>query len=320
MRKVILTVLLTFIILSPANAQGSFNSISIEVYNTGYVRVTEIFVPSNVTVVIEVPLLTKDVEALSVADENGNPVPFEQNGSTVEVYLTANVSFLNITYFTTELTSKQGDVWTLTFSSPIPVTVTFPSGTVIVDLSDVPLKISGNSITMPPGNQSISYTLPLPITETTTETSTTSTITETSTTKTTSSSTTKTSTTAQTSSESRSSSSSPAPTSSPWPVLGAVVLVLLAGAGFFLWNRSGKGNTEGEDELVEKLKALDLSEEEMEALLYIHRHGGRARQADVRTALGLPKTTAWRMFNRLAERGLVRIYKKGKENWVELKL
>ncbi|WP_297497134.1 MarR family transcriptional regulator [Thermococcus sp.] len=318
MRKALILMLIILILLPPASAQGTFKSINIEVYNTGYVKVTELFVPSNITVVVEVPLLTKKVEALTVTDEKGNPIPFEQNGSAVEVYLTDNVSLLNVTYFTAELTSKQGDVWTLSFSSPVPVTVMFPSGTVIVDLSDVPRAISGNSITMPPGNQSISYTLPLPITKTTTETRTeTSTVSSTTTT-----STTTTTSMPQSSYETRSNSPRPTSTSSLWPVIGAVALVFLAGTAFFLMKsfRKEKQGNEGEGEILKKLKAFDLSDEEVEALLYIHRQGGRARQAEVRTALGLPKTTAWRMFNRLAERGLVRVYKKGKENWVELKL
>ena len=63
-----------------------------------------------------------------------------------------------------------------------------------------------------------------------------------------------------------------------------------------------------------------LNDDERRVLEYVYDRGGRARQSEVRNALGIPKTTAWRMFQRLEKRGLIRVYKKGKENWVELRL
>ncbi len=67
-----------------------------------------------------------------------------------------------------------------------------------------------------------------------------------------------------------------------------------------------------------RVERLGLSDEEKKAILYIFDRGGRVSQAQVREALGLPKTTAWRMFKRLEEKGVVKILKGKKEHWVEL--
>lgn len=73
------------------------------------------------------------------------------------------------------------------------------------------------------------------------------------------------------------------------------------------------------EEFEKKLEGLELNDEEKRVLLYIFDKGGRASQAEVREAIGLPKTTAWRMFKHLERKGLVKVIKGRKENWVELR-
>lgn len=304
--KKLLTVLtiLALLCIPSASAQGEIKSISMTVYETGYVKVREVFVPLNVSVIVAVPLLTGDVASIFVVDDKGNPLPFELNGSKVDVYFTGNVSEVVVTYFTAALTSKNNSLWTLRFSSNAPVTIHFPRGVIIVDLSDVPLSITENSITMPPGNQSVSYTLPVPSGPASTTT-------------------TSTGTTTSPSPPPTTSTTSIQPNSQPsgnntW-VYVLVTIPLIAGALYYI--RASKREVSmpmGRNEYLKRLEAYGLNDEEIKALLYVYDQGGKARQADVRKALGIPKTTAWRMFKRLEEKDLVRVYKKGKENWVEL--
>ncbi len=107
-----------------------------------------------------------------------------------------------------------------------------------------------------------------------------------------------------------------------------LVAVAVGGALWYFKGKTG-GNENSDDttniaqkisreDLEKKLNSMNLNDEEKKALLYIYDRGGRARQSDVRNELGIPKTTAWRMFQRLEKQGLVRVYKKGRENWVEL--
>ncbi|WP_297534554.1 MarR family transcriptional regulator [Thermococcus sp.] len=303
MKKFLAVVISALLFVPLVSGQGRFKSIDIVVYSAGYVKVTEVFVPSNLTVMVEVPLLTSDVAGLIVTSQNDTPLPFEKNGSRIDVYLTENVTEIKVVYFTASLTSKQGDVWTLKFSSPIPVTIHFPRGAIIVDLSDVPLSITGNTITMPPGNQTVSYTLPLPTTSTT--------------------STTSTSAKPQPSTQSTSPTTSSRTPERSNGYLYALLIVPLVGAvgAYYLrgrFRKPGRTLPVGREEYEKGLDAYNLNDDEKRALLYIYDSGGKAKQADVRKALGIPKTTAWRMFKRLEEKGLVRVYKRGKENWVEL--
>jgi uncharacterized membrane protein len=95
----------------------------------------------------------------------------------------------------------------------------------------------------------------------------------------------------------------------------------VAGASAYILWRKGRGRSmPTREEFERKLDNVDLNEEERRALLYLFDRGGRASQAEVREAIGLPKTTAWRMFRRLEKKGLVKVLKGRKENWVELKL
>ena len=99
--------------------------------------------------------------------------------------------------------------------------------------------------------------------------------------------------------------------------------MLVAGAAYWYLRRPRGGveplGKEGLERFRKKIEGMeDLNDDERGALLYLIENGGKAPQSKVRSALGIPKTTAWRMFKRLEERGLVRVYKLGRENWVEL--
>ncbi|CAB49894.1 helix-turn-helix transcriptional regulator [Pyrococcus abyssi] len=84
--------------------------------------------------------------------------------------------------------------------------------------------------------------------------------------------------------------------------------------------RSGKEKKErySEDELRRLAKKYNLNDDELNAIKYLISVGGKCKQAELRRALNLPKTTVWRMVRRLEQMGLVKLYKVGRENWVEL--
>ena len=272
------------LILLPVSAQYDVSSMVLHVYEDGYVQVDISIVPDNYTSQVEVPLLGEHVENVMVTDESGNPLDFSEEHGKLLVY-TGTSGLINVSYYTPDLTSKAGIVWTLSVSSEVPFTIVLPQNAVVVDLSDIPEEIAGNSITMPPGNQSISYSLTgigIP---------------------------------SQAPSQSKSSSR----------VYALIAVLILAGAlvglAYAFRRRSagfgGRMPTRGEFEA--KLANLDLNDDERRALLYLFDRGGKASQAEVREAVGLPKTTAWRMFKRFERKGLVKILRGKKENWVELR-
>lgn len=331
MRKTLLVfpfILLIFML--PLVKAQEINSLELIVDPTGYVKVIEVVDLDNYSVVNVVPLLAKDVDALIVVDGKGNPLPYNLNGSYLEIL--GNSSMANITYYTASLTSKMGEVWSLRFNSNVSAKIVLPEGAIIVDLSDIPLEIAKNYIVMPPGNVSVSYILPPPSnTETATSSTSSSNLTvptqRTSTTRSGNPSAAFTSSTSSSASNTR--ALKPVSTSTSGgnglPLSALVFLSIVIALTGGLWYLKTKRRSSNEmqkvsrEEFERKLESLNLNDEEKRALLYIYERGGRARQSDVRTDLGIPKTTAWRMFQRLEKQGLVRIYKKGRENWVELR-
>ncbi|WP_297465606.1 helix-turn-helix domain-containing protein [Thermococcus sp.] len=303
----VLAISLMILLLPSISGQYSVESLSLGVYSDGYVKVSEVVLPENYTVSFSLPLPSVNVEGVVVLDENGNPLPYEINGSTLTVYF-ENATRVWITYYTPDLTSKSGAIWSLRFNSTVPVKITFPDNALIVGLTDIPLEITGNSILMPAGNHTISYVLQY---RPTTEVPTTS--------------------VPETTAESSNSSLPPHPGSSPntpdrdstnWITIGTLaLLVLAAGSVIYMKHRKDEEETDiSREDFAGRLKEYELTKDEEKALLYLFDRGGRARQAEIREMLGIPKTTAWRMFQRLEKQGLVRIYKKKRDNWVELRL
>lgn len=328
MRKLAAAVLL-LVFLPLVAGQATVETVLVEVYESGYVKVTQVVLPSEYSVAVEVPVLGGNITGLSVLDESGDPLLFEVNGSSLTVYALNSTTKIKITYFTASLTSKEGEIWNLSYSFPYPVTVKLPAGAVVVDLSDLPFTITANTITMPPGNQYVSYILPAPTStpEPTPTTTTTTSGTQSTPTNTTSSSTSSTTSTPQPTSTTPESTTPESPGTSSTagiksllPLIGLIVIVGVSALAYWGKKKTSAGDLPvSREEFREKLESLGLTEGEINALLYVYDQGGRAKQADVRKALGIPKTTAWRMFKRLEENGFVKVYKRGKENWVELR-
>ncbi|AHF80205.1 helix-turn-helix transcriptional regulator [Thermococcus paralvinellae] len=277
MRKIMILIGIALLVIPLVSAEFTVSDLELTICRDGYVKVYYQIIPSDYVVQISVPLLGENYENLIVEDENGKPLNFEVSGNSVIIYVN-NAQLIKVSYYTPDLTSKHGLVWTLNVSSPYSFKVVLPENSIVVDLSDIPLSISSNVISMPPGNQSISYTL-----EYNAERN-----------------------------------------------FQNVVYYFLAGvltiSAVFIGikrissKKVSKDIKVNKEAFLKKMEKFDLNDEEREALLYILEKGGRASQAEVRNALGLPKTTAWRMFKRLEKQGLVKIIKGRKENWIELTL
>ncbi|NJE06138.1 winged helix-turn-helix transcriptional regulator [Thermococcus sp. M36] len=307
----VLLIVLTFV--SSAEGQYAVESLGLTVYADGYVRIDQIIRPDNYTVGVSIPLLASNVEGLVVIDGNENPLPYEMNGTKLIVYF-ENATSIKITYYTPDLTSKNGAIWSVRFSSEVPVKITFPENAVIVDLTDIPIKINGNSLVMPAGNQSVSYVIQYRPGETAAPPTTTP----------------ESGTLSQTTTQNGTGTAPEVPgTETPTEgsqggaLIGAAAVIVLAVAGFVYFRTKGKETQSpgiSREDFERRLREYELTKDEEKALLYLFDRGGKAKQSEVREMLGIPKTTAWRMFQRLEKQGLVRVYKKKRENWVELKL
>lgn len=299
-RKLVVSILLLFVFSPLTLAQYTVENIELAVYEDGYVKVTQIITPDEYTVVVDVPLIGGNVKGLMVRDENNEPLLYKLNNSILFIYF-ENVTNILVTYYTPDLTSKDGPLWSINLTSEVPVTIIFPENAVIVGLNSVPLKIDKNKLIMPPGNISVSYVI-----ERNPSSATLGTEVE---------------------------SNPPSPpqqgvqqeTNTKWLFYAIPILAILIAGGYLLIKKQPSESSTSSfslplnrEEFQKKIEEMDLSRDEMRVLLYLYDRGGKAPQAEMKKMLNIPKTTAWRMFKRLEERGLIRIYKKRRENWVEL--
>lgn len=158
-RKSLVIFMITALILVPVvGGEYTVSSLVLTVYEDGYVKVECELLPADYASQIEVSLFGEHYENLFVENEDGNPLNFRLDNGSLLMY-SEDAQVIRVSYYTPDLTSKDGIVWTLKVSSESPFTVVLPENYIVVDRSDIPLEIAGNFITMPPGNQSVSYTL-----------------------------------------------------------------------------------------------------------------------------------------------------------------
>ncbi|WP_052696244.1 helix-turn-helix transcriptional regulator [Palaeococcus ferrophilus] len=310
-KKIFAAFLFLSLFLPLSAAQYTVESAELVVYPDGYVKVIEIVRPAEYTVAVSIPLLDDSPKGVIVVDETGSPIPYEITNSTLTAYF-ENASLIKVTYHTPALTSKEGSIWRIKLSSEIPVRFHLPDNAVVVKLSEVPLQVDKNHILMPAGNVSVSYTLEkfggAELADYSAEGS------------------------GDAPSTTAGEDASPAGSDVPSKGGRSGILYLIGlglvslGVGYsIVTKRKGEDPYEEDEglpvsreEYKRKLEESDLNSDEIRVLLYIYDRGGRTTQAEVKKMLNIPKTTAWRMFKRLEERGLVRVYKKRRENWVEL--
>ncbi|AMQ19605.1 helix-turn-helix transcriptional regulator [Thermococcus peptonophilus] len=305
LKKVLAAFLFLSLFLPFSAAQYTVEFNELVVYPDGYVKVVQAVRPAEYTVAVSIPLLDESPQGVMVVDEAGSPIPYEIANSTLTAYF-ENASLIKIIYYTSALTSKEGPVWKIKFTSNVPVRIHLPDNAVVVKLNEVPLQVDKNHLVMPPRNVSISYVIEKFSANDPAYSG---------------------------DSSSGGNLSGVPPEASPnkgsgvnWliyllPALGLASL----GAGYSVLKRKGEKSKDEKvalpmtrEEYRRKLEESDLNSDEIRVLLYIYDRGGRTTQAEVKKMLNIPKTTAWRMFKRLEEMGFVRVYKKRRENWVEL--
>lgn len=277
-KKALIMVVLLLIPL--VSAQYTYD-LTLTVYRDGYVNVNYQIVPNEFTSQISLKLLGSNYEDLFVTDESGTPLSYELNDDEILINV-GDAQIIEVTYNTPDLTKKEGLVWSISVESDMPVKIILPEGSTIVDLSDIPMSIQGETVEMPSGNQSVSYVLSSSVSGEVGD-----------------------------SEEEKTSYS-----------LIGVAIILIIGVVAMASKLLRKGKKEvklDKEAFLKKMERFELNDEERKALLYILEKGGRASQAEVRNALGIPKTTAWRMFQRFEKNGLVKIIRGSKENWIELK-
>jgi uncharacterized membrane protein len=97
-----------------------------------------------------------------VEDQDGLLLDYSPSEGGLSIDTLGSISVL-VSYFTQDLTSKSGQIWTFAVTAPVDISVILPKGSTIVSLSSVPLSMSNLGenllLTMPMGEVEVSFTI-----------------------------------------------------------------------------------------------------------------------------------------------------------------
>ncbi len=276
-------------------------STTLSVYSDGSAEVNQTATIAQNVTAISLPLLSAQVGNVLTLDQNKSPLSYQLNGQNITVY-TLGAKSVAISYDTDALTTKQGSLWTLSFTSPFNMTVMLPSKATVLSLSGAPVSVYTSNgrpvLVLNPASWQISYGLPIALSPTRTSTS--------SSTSTSSANTTPGGILNQRAANSTPQGTPVLPLSSTAMILSAVAVVGVAVAVVARSRRKG----------IPGMHALRFGDAEM--LRFIKEKGGKAIEAEIREHFRIPRTSAWRQAKRLEKLGYVRINKMGSQNQVEL--
>jgi uncharacterized membrane protein len=268
--------------LSPLTLATAGESLTLRVYSDGYVSVTQVVASSSKATTVVLPLLSSVVSNLVATDQNGSPLSyaFPSGGSNLTVY-TLGATMVTLRYDTNGLTSKNGTVWTLAFTTQYNSTVVLPQLSTLSSVSGSPSSINETTqspvLTLARGTWRISYGVSL----------------------------------GSATSTSTGGGTTGGPVGSYLVLLGEVGAIVLAvavgGLSFRWWRRRGLGPISG-----------DLRPDDVQVLNFIQEKGGKVLEPEIRTRFALPKTSAWRQIKRLERLGYVKVTKIGSQNQIEI--
>lgn len=227
------------------------------------------------------------------AKQGGVEVPVSVNGTTCEVTV-YGADPVVLTYYTADLTSKEGDMWELRLSSPWTLKLVISDYILLVGLpEDVGFTLVDDTpaVILPPGNYTIRYLIvpeiPTATTPIPTQTGTTT--------------------------------PSPPTEGQPWlagipPMALVAALVATAAVMAYLLLRLGKGGRGGApppNQAEEPEVALaGLDERDRMIVEYIREHG-RATASELLENLRIPKTPLYRKLNKLVKAGILKYELRG---------
>ena len=138
------------------------SELSFIVYGDGYVAVDYTVDVDPTMVRVNVSLFGSMYLDVLIEDQDGLPLDYSATEGGLTVDTLASISAL-ISYVTTDLTGKEGQVWSFSVATPISSTVLLPEDSTMVDYSEDPLEVGSIDgkvlLTMPAGEFEISYTV-----------------------------------------------------------------------------------------------------------------------------------------------------------------
>jgi uncharacterized membrane protein len=160
----ILLILLLAYQITPAYAVTTPQDITIDVQSDGVTRLDYLFQSEVTSLQTNITLLGMSYSDLFIINEDSLPLEYSESDDGLMIYSLGS-SLINLTYVTSDLTSKNGAIWSISVEAPISLTIELPQGATIVSLNLIPLEIDssrGNTVLiMPSGFVEIQYIIDL---------------------------------------------------------------------------------------------------------------------------------------------------------------
>ncbi|UCD45720.1 MAG: hypothetical protein JSV27_04335 [Candidatus Bathyarchaeota archaeon] len=164
----VLTLLIIAVVVAvpPSSCESSYTPLELTfvVYADGYVTVDYFCDVDPTKVEVNVSLFGSLYEDVLVEDQDGLPLDYSSIDGGVVVDTIGAASVL-ISYVTTDLTGKAGQIWAFTVDTPTPTSVILPPGATIWSLNTVPQAMGTIDdsllLLMPAGELDVSYTIGL---------------------------------------------------------------------------------------------------------------------------------------------------------------
>ncbi|MFC1802709.1 helix-turn-helix transcriptional regulator [Thermoproteota archaeon] len=158
----IILLFLSLVQVTPVWAETTPQEISVNVQSDGVTRIDYLFQAEVTNLQTNISLIGENLQDLFIVNEDGLPLEFEESS---EGYVVNSLGsrLINVTYLTTELTSKISVLWSLSLTVPISAEIVLLKGATIINLNTIPLEIdtvnSKTMLIMPVGQVDIQYTV-----------------------------------------------------------------------------------------------------------------------------------------------------------------
>jgi uncharacterized membrane protein len=261
-------------------------------YLDGFVQVKQKIELSQFTISVNTTLLGETRQSLIVTDGEGLPLEYSIKGNNAEI-LNIGSTKISISYLTQDLTTKMGQYWTISTSYPASIVLVMPKNASIISLNCVPELIENAdgllTLTMPPGNNEVTYTAQPVFTE-------------------------------QTNTTEKDNSLE------LWQIITVASLSLILVLSLVGWrllkNRKSKTKSQAQEIVAEvdidKLlsKNRELRQDEIQVVRFLADNHGKAFESELFELLNLPRTTTWRLIRRLEGMEIVYVKKSRRQNIV----
>jgi len=147
----------TFSLVQLVYAEYKELSLKVTVSQNNNARVVEEINPRTIVSSINIQAISSNISHILATDEKNIVLATSQKGNIIRID-TLGASHVVLTYDVINAVNKTAGVWNLNYNgSNIDSTIELPPVSDIISVSNVPIDIKGNAITMPAGPVSISY-------------------------------------------------------------------------------------------------------------------------------------------------------------------